>query len=167
MVMNKILGGGMTSRLWKEIRQNRGLAYDIHSKVTQGKDQGELSVSGGIRKGKEEEVVKIMREQMMKMSKEMVSDEELRRAKESLKGSMMLGLETGNRVAEVLARDWILRQGKIRKFEDRIKGIEQVSKEKVLEVAQEMFNKKKWCLSVVGNFEKKEKEEELKKILKS
>lgn len=166
-VMSHILGGGMTSRLWKEIREKRGLAYYIRSGVDLGKDDGAVAVMGGIRKGKEEEAMKIIKEEMFKFSQEMVSEEELKRAKESLKGKMMLGLETSDKVAEVLASDWVMRKGKLRKFEDRIKGIEKVSGEKVLEVAREMFKKKHWCLSVVGSFDEKKKEEELKKVLKS
>ena len=84
-----------------------------------------------------------------------------------LKGSMKIGLETSNGVANVLAWDWALRKGRIRSFEEKEKSIERVTREDVMEVAKEMFEGDRWCLSLVGAFEPKKKEAELRKILKS
>jgi len=166
-VMNRILGGGMSSRLWKEIREKRGLAYFVRSSVSLGKDEGTIYVQAGIRRGKEEEAVRIIKEEVLKLTKEMVSEEELRRAKERSKGLIKLKVESSGKVAEDLAHDWLLNKGRARTFEERIKGVEAVTREKILDVAKEMFEKDKWCLSVVGDFKEKKKEEELRKVLKS
>jgi len=166
-VMSNILGGGMSSRLFSEIREKRGLAYSIHSRVDLGKNQGMVYARGGIRKGKEEEVIKIIKEEMYRLSKEKVSEEEILRAKEVLKGSMKIGLETSNGAANLLAWDWVLRKGRIRSFEEKEKSIEGVTRKDIMEVSKEMFEGDGWCLSLVGAFEEKKKEEELKKILKS
>lgn len=167
LVMSKILGGGMSSRLWVEIREKRGLAYSIGSRVWWGKDQGTVYARGGIRKGKGEEAVKIIKQEMYRLSEKMVSEKELKRAKESLKGGMKLGLEESNRVADSLGRNWVLRNGEIRGYKDREKGFDNVTREDVKRVAKDIFGKQEWCLSVVGTFDEKKKEEELNKVLKS
>lgn len=167
LVMNKILGKGMISRLWREIREKRGLAYFVNSEVDLGKNQGAVYVQAAVRQGKEEEVVGIVREEMRTMVEKGINEEELERAKKAIGGAMKLSLESSSNVANTLAKDWVLRQGKVRRFEDRLKEIEAVTREKVLEVAKEMLGKDRWCLSVVGDFDEKEKETELRKVLKS
>lgn len=164
-LMNQILGGGMTSRLWREVREKRGLAYYIVSEIETHKDLGMQVVRGGFKKGKEVEVVEIVKKIVNDLGNKLVSERELSIAKEALKGKFVLGMEVNNKVVDWMAMDWVLRGGEIRKPGSVLKKIDEVTREDVLEVSKELWSGDLF-LGVAGSL-KKGRKKEIEKLLKS
>jgi predicted Zn-dependent peptidase len=101
-VLNAALGGGMSSRLFQEIREKRGLAYSVYSYTAQYADSGIFGVYAGCQPAKAEEVLSICRDELGKAADECLTDEELERGKGQLRGAMVLGLEdTGSRMSRI------------------------------------------------------------------
>ncbi|MFA1539349.1 M16 family metallopeptidase [Actinomadura monticuli] len=101
-VLNAALGGGMSSRLFQEIREKRGLAYSVYSYTAQYADSGIFGVYAGCQPAKAEEVLSICRDELGKAAAECLTDEELERGKGQLRGAMVLGLEdTGSRMSRI------------------------------------------------------------------
>jgi predicted Zn-dependent peptidase len=101
-VLNNALGGGMSSRLFQEIRERRGLAYSVYSYTTQYADTGVFGVYAGCAPGKVDEVLSLAREELTRVAEQGVTDEEIARGKGMLKGSLVLGLEdTGSRMSRL------------------------------------------------------------------
>jgi predicted Zn-dependent peptidase len=101
-VLNNVVGGGMSSRLFQEIREKRGLAYSIYSYVTQYADAGVFGVYAGCAPGKVDEVLSLTREELSRVAALGLRDEEVARGKGMLKGSIVLGLEdTGSRMSRL------------------------------------------------------------------
>ncbi len=101
-VLNAALGGGMSSRLFQEIREKRGLAYSVYSYTAQYADSGIFGVYAGCQPAKAEEVLSICRDELGKAAEECLTDEELERGKGQLRGAMVLGLEdTGSRMSRI------------------------------------------------------------------
>lgn len=163
-VMNQILGGGMTSRLWKEVREKRGLAYYVVGQREVHKDMGVSTIRGGYKRDAGEEVIKVVKGILDDLRSKKVMDKELKMAKEALKGKFKLRLESNNQAADWVAMDWVLRGGRVRETEKILKEIDEVSAEDVLGVAKDIWRDERLCLSVVGPFKDKSKFE---KVLKS
>ncbi|MCQ0004684.1 M16 family metallopeptidase [Actinomadura madurae] len=101
-VLNAALGGGMSSRLFQEIREKRGLAYSVYSYTAQYADTGIFGVYAGCQPAKAEEVLAICRDELHKAVEESLTAEELERGKGQLRGAMVLGLEdTGSRMSRI------------------------------------------------------------------
>ncbi|HEY6596887.1 MAG TPA: pitrilysin family protein, partial [Asanoa sp.] len=101
-VLNNVLGGGMSSRLFQEIRERRGLAYSVYSYSTQFSDSGLFAVYAGCAPGKVEEVLDLTREALGEVARGGITDEELARGKGMARGSYVLGLEdTGSRMSRL------------------------------------------------------------------
>jgi len=101
-VLNQILGAGMSSRLFQEIREERGLAYSVFSSVATYEDAGVLSIYAGTAKAKVRELLDVVRDQIAEISSTGVTDHELRVAKGAFAGSTVINLEdTGNRMARL------------------------------------------------------------------
>ncbi|MGH3240949.1 MAG: M16 family metallopeptidase [Spirillospora sp.] len=101
-VLNAALGGGMSSRLFQEIREKRGLAYSVYSYTAQYADSGIFGVYAGCQPAKAEEVLSICRDELYKAGGAGLTDEELERGKGQLRGAMVLGLEdTGSRMSRI------------------------------------------------------------------
>ena len=103
-LLNIILGGGMSSRLFQNIRERQGLAYAIGSDLSPYTDSGVLSVYAGTSRESAEQLIRSVIEEFRRIQEEDVSAEELRRAKDHLKGSMMLSLESTSARMSNLAR---------------------------------------------------------------
>src|ERR1044072_5776615 len=102
--MNTLLGGGMSSRLFQNIRERRGLAYSVASELSAYRDTGCLGVFAGTSKQAVPEVLKLVFAELRELKENLVNDEELNRTKDHLKGSMILGLESTNSRMSNLAR---------------------------------------------------------------
>ena len=101
-VLNNVLGGGMSSRLFQEIREQRGLAYSVYSYTSHYADTGLFAVYAGCAPGKADEVLALARECLAQVAAHGVTDEEVARGKGMLKGSLVLGLEdTGSRMSRL------------------------------------------------------------------
>lgn len=151
-VLNTILGGNMSSRLWNEVREKRGLAYYVRTANDAHVDVGVNAVRAGVRLNEADEAVKVIKEQMELMTQG-VTAEELKRGKEAVKGNLKLDWEDSQEVAMQAASDWALNDGQIQTMEEKIAEIEAVDEEKIKEVAKEVFSGKGMKLSVVGPFE--------------
>ena len=104
LILNTVLGGGMSSRLFQTIREERGMAYSIYSDLSPYRDTGTLCVYAGTSAGKALEVVDLILAEFRNLKETPLSHEELTRAKDQLKGNMLLGLESSNSRMANLAR---------------------------------------------------------------
>jgi predicted Zn-dependent peptidase len=148
-LMNTILGGSMSSRLFQNVREKRGLVYSISSGVTSYSDAGTLTVYAGTSLDSVNEVIRLTVEELRRMKGESVPEEELRRAKDHLKGSLMLSLEnTGSRMS-YLARQEIY-FGRQFSLDETLDGIEAVAADDVKRIANEIFEGE-LAMSILGN----------------
>ncbi len=148
-VLNAILGGMSSSRLFIEIRERRGLAYYVRSDFWDFQDTGMLVAGAGVRTDKAQEAIKVIQEQFQLFTNKTVSDEELERAKTNLISHLYLGLESSEEVAGFVAEREIF-WGKTKKIEEIVKEIKKVSKDDILKLAQELFVKEHLNLIVLG-----------------
>jgi predicted Zn-dependent peptidase len=151
-VLNTLLGGGMSSRLFQNIREKRGLAYAVFSEITAYRDSGCVSVYAGTSRESVREVVRLILEEFARIKQEPVPEEEVRRAKDNLKGSLMLGLEsTSSRMAN-LARQYLY-FGRFFSLDELADCIERVTADEIQQSARDFFDPKQVALAVVGNLE--------------
>ena len=161
-IMSIILGGGMSSRLFSEVRDKRGLAYDIHAGGESYTDSGFFIVKAGVNNQKIGEALEVIMEELRKVRKEGLTAKELQRAKDQVEGSMALGLEHSDAVAETYAESLIF-HNKILTPEEELDKMKKVTLDQILEVSSEIFDDKKLNLSLIGPVENKD---EFQKILK-
>jgi predicted Zn-dependent peptidase len=148
-VLNTVFGGSMSSRLFQNVREKRGLVYSISSGIVAYSDAGLLTVYAGTGIESVTEVVRLTVEEIRRMRDERLSDEELRRAADHLKGSLMLSLEnTGSRMNH-LARQEIY-FGRQFGLDEIIAGIEAVTADDVQRIAADIFVGD-LALSIIGN----------------
>jgi predicted Zn-dependent peptidase len=148
-VLNNALGGGMSSRLFQNIRERQGLAYAIFSEMNSYRDAGMLSVYAGTSLETAEQLVRSVLEEFRRLKDQLLDEEELRRVKDHLKGATLLSLEgTGSRMNS-LARYHIYFN---RHFtvEELIAMLESVTAEEVRQVARDLFQSDRLAASVVG-----------------
>jgi predicted Zn-dependent peptidase len=149
-ILNTVLGGSMSSRLFQNIREKRGLAYAVFSGLSAYRDAGSFTIYAGCANEAVGEVVDLVVEELKTIKQSPVPDAELRRAKDHLKGSLMLGLEnTASRMSH-LARQEIYFD---RQFglDETLEGIEQVTTADVQRVATELFENGSLSATVLGN----------------
>jgi predicted Zn-dependent peptidase len=148
-VLAAILGGGMSSRLFLEVREKRGLAYSVHAGVDKYPDTGSFYVQAGVEHGKLEKTVTTILDEMKKMKRTKVSAAELKKAKAYLTGTMTLSMETSDEVA-TNAVSSLLSIGKIRTLEEKLKAIQKVTAADVERVAKDLFKTERLNLAVIG-----------------
>ena len=161
-VISAFLGGMMSSRLFEQIREKMGAAYYIRSSSDNDTDTGYLSVSSGVENGKLFLVIESILKEFRKLKKQKVSEEELRKAKDYIKGKMILGLEGSDSKASYYGGQELMTDT-IRTPEEVMAKIEAVTSEDILEIANEFFVNEKLNLAILGPFKDKE---EFKNILK-
>jgi len=148
--LNTILGGGMSSRLFQNIREKQGLAYSVYSELAMYRDTGYMAIYAGTAVETAAKVIDSIVTEFREMKENLVPDEELRRAKDNLKGSFMLGLEsTSSRMANLARQD--LYFGRFFTLDEMLESIEAVTAEQVRQIAREFFNPKNITLAVLGN----------------
>ncbi|MGH3648945.1 MAG: M16 family metallopeptidase [Micromonosporaceae bacterium] len=149
-VLNNALGGGMSSRLFQEIREKRGLAYSVYSYTSQYADAGLFGVYAGCAPGKADEVLGLVREQLAAVAEAALTDQEIARGKGMLKGSLVLGLEdTGSRMTQ-LGKGELL-YGAPLSVDDLLARVDGVTVDQVHSVASELLTQD-MSLAVVGPF---------------
>lgn len=156
-----ILGGGMSSRLFQEVRVKRGLAYYIGSDHESYTDTGIFSVSAGVDKTRTLEAVKVILEELQKARDKNVTAEELQKAKDHIKGSMALYLENSRNIA-VEYGDSLLFEKKVLTPEEKLAKIQSVTLADVHLAAKEIFMDPRLNLALIGPFKE---ENEFKNIL--
>ncbi len=160
-ILAAILGGGMSSRLFLEIREKRGLAYYVGSEVDYYTDSGFLLNRAGVRLEKIQEAIKIVLEELANLTSKKVSQKELNKAKEFTKGGLILALEDSKNIANRYAAQLIL-EGQVRTPEQTLKLIDKVTVEDVQRVAKDIFKPQKLNLAIIGPYKE---ETRFKKLL--
>jgi predicted Zn-dependent peptidase len=150
-ILNTVLGGGMSSRLFQNVREKRGLAYAVFSSLSTYRDTGCLSVYAGTATASARKVVDLITKEFRRLKTTPPGAEELQRAKDYLKGSMLLALESTMSRMSNLARQEIYFG---RQFtQDQIaQQVDAVTGENVLAAARELFNTEQIALTVLGPF---------------
>jgi len=149
-ILNTVLGGGMSSRLFQNIRERQGLAYAIYSDLNPYRDTGCLSVYAGTSRESAVKVVQSITSEFGKLKTELVTPEELRRAKDQLKGSLMLSLESSTARMSNLARQQMYFE-RFYSMDELIQRIESVTAEELQQVADEFFSTDSIAVTVLGN----------------
>ncbi len=147
-VLASILGGGMSSRLFQEVREKRGLCYSVFAFGTTYEDTGQLGVYAATSPDHTPNLMEVTSNVMMSMVDE-ISEKEIERAKAQLKASLVMNLESASSRADQIARQF-LAFGEIPEMATLIKKIEAVTSEQVRKLAQEIFSSAKPSLSAVG-----------------
>lgn len=148
-VLNTILGGSMSSRLFQHIREDRGLAYAVFSSLASYSDAGMLTIYAGCASDRVSQVVDLSLAELRQLRDELVPDAELRRAKDHLKGSLMLNLESTSSRMTHLARQYIS-FGRHFELDEILADIERVTAGDVQRVAGELFQDRGLVATVVG-----------------
>jgi predicted Zn-dependent peptidase len=152
-VLSSILGGGMSSRLFTEIRERRGLAYSIRTSIERYFETGELATYAGVEVGKIDEAIKVMLDQYYGLGsgKYPIPDKELSKAKEYLKGHLALSLEDSREINNLYGESELM-LARIDTLEEVFKAIDKVSKEEIVKMAQKLFVPEKMNLAVIGPY---------------
>jgi len=148
-VLNTILGGSMSSRLFQNIREKRGLAYSVFSGINAYRDAGSLTIYAGCAGDAVGEVIDLTVEELKGIKQSPVPDSELRRAKDHLKGSVMLSLENTSSRMSHLARQEIYFDRQF-SLDETLDGIERVSAADIQRVAHELFSNGSLAATVLG-----------------
>jgi predicted Zn-dependent peptidase len=150
-VLNTLLGGGMSSRLFQEIREKRGKAYSVYSFSSSFKDVGYLGIYAGTSVEWAEEVVELIVKELRKLAAGEISETELDRTRGQLVGSMMLGLESTDSWMSHIARNEIY-FGQAVSTEEICRRIRAVSRDEVIELAYKLFHPEEMTLTLLGDF---------------
>jgi predicted Zn-dependent peptidase len=149
-VLNNSLGGGMSSRLFQEIRERRGLAYSVYSYTSQYAETGVIAVYAGCAPGKVDEVLDLTRTELARVAAKGLTDAEVARGRGMTKGALVLGLEdTGSRMTR-LGKGELL-YGELLTVDDLLARVDAVGPEQVRAVAAELLGEP-MSLAVVGPF---------------
>ena len=151
-VLNTMLGGGMSSRLFQNIRERQGLAYAVFSELNPYSDTGCLSVYAGTSLESAKQVVESVLKEFADLKQQLAPAEEVRRAKDHLKGSLMLSLEsTSSRMSNLARQEMHFRR--FFSLDELAESIEHVTAGDVQRVAQTFFDRKNVALTVLGNLD--------------
>jgi predicted Zn-dependent peptidase len=149
-VLNAALGGGMSSRLFQEIREKRGLAYSVYSYTSQYADTGVFGVYAGCQPGKVDEVLSICRDEIARIADQGIEGEELDRGKGQLRGAMVLGLEdSGSRMSRIGKSELVYES--FLPIEEVLGRIEAVTPDDIRAVARSVLAAPQ-ALTVIGPF---------------
>ncbi|MGC9158606.1 MAG: M16 family metallopeptidase [Terracidiphilus sp.] len=152
LILNTVLGGGMSSRLFQTIREERGMAYSIYSDLSPFRDAGTLCVYAGTSSGKALQVVDLILEEFRRLKESPLGEEELCRAKDQLKGNLLMGLESSNSRMANLARQ----QMYFHQFvpaEEIIACIDQVDSGQVQAMARCLFDSERIAVTLLGRLD--------------
>ncbi len=150
-VMNAALGGGMSSRLFQEVREKRGLAYAVYSYTANYADAGMLGVYAGCAPTRVDDVLGLVREQLLDVAEHGISAGELDRGKGQLRGNVVLGLEdSGSRMSRIARAD--LLHGELESIDELLARIDAVTLDEVRALAAELLAATP-ALAVVGPFD--------------
>jgi predicted Zn-dependent peptidase len=150
-VLNTLLGGGMSSRLFQEIREKRGKAYSVYSFSSSYRDVGYFGIYAGTSVESTEEVVDLILKELKSLADGNITDQEIGRTRGQLVGSMILGLESTDSWMSHVARD-VIYFGKTVSIDEICQGIRAVSRADVIELARALFRSGAPTLTLLGDF---------------
>lgn len=148
-VLNAVLGGNLSSRLFQVVREEHALAYAIFSGLSAFADVGQFTIYSGTEPENVPRVLELVLQEIRRIKTEPVADEELQRAKDHLRGSILMGLESVSARMSQLARQEMY-FGRYLTADETIAGIEAVRPPDILELADEMFGKGPLAMTVLG-----------------
>ncbi len=148
-VLNTVLGGGMSSRLFQNIREKQGLAYAVYSELNLFSDTGCLTVYAGTGIETAKQVLDCVVQEFRAFKQDLIGVEELRRAKDHLKGSLMLSLESTSSRMSNLARQELYFD-RFLSLDEMLENIESVTREQVQAIAQEFFRAEDTAVAMLG-----------------
>ena len=149
-LLNTVLGGGMSSRLFQSIREEAGLAYSIFSELSPFRDCGTLAIYAGVSAEKAPEAVRLTLAEFTRLKKELVSEPELKRAKDQMKSNIVLGMESSGARMSNLARQYV-NFGRFVPIEEIIAEIDRITPADLQTLARMLFNSDAMALTLLGN----------------
>jgi len=150
LILNTILGGSMSSRLFQEVREKEGLAYSIYSFLESHSDTGAFVVSAGTTADKFSNVMDIVLRELKRLKSEPLSEELLAAAREQLKGNILLSLESSDNIMSKLAKNEIYLGG-YQSIEQVMAGFSAVTAETVLDLCNDIFDENCFTLQLLGS----------------
>jgi predicted Zn-dependent peptidase len=148
--LNTVLGGSMSSRLFQNVREKRGLAYAVFSSLSAYQDSGAFSIYAGCANEAVRELIDVVVAEIRQLKREPLGADELRRAKDHLKGSLMLNLESTSSRMSHLARQEIYRD-RSDTLDEMLAAIERVTVSDVARLAADFFRDGSLAVTVLGN----------------
>lgn len=162
-VLNTILGSSMSSRLFIQLRERRGLAYYVRSSVDEYYDAGSLMSQAGVMPKNIDEAIKVILGEYSQLAIEAPKEAELKKAKEYLKGRLILGLEDSREVSNMFGLQELLEE-KIRTQKEIIANIEKVTAEDIKKVAKNIFKTETLNLAIIGPYKENARFENILKF---
>jgi predicted Zn-dependent peptidase len=159
-ILNTILGEGMSSRLFLEIRENRSLAYDVHSSAAHYLDTGVLVVGAAVDPSKTTECIKAVRGELDRLRYDLIPENELVKAKEYIKGRLLLRMEDSRAVSAWLGGQELLR-GQIASVDEVVEAIDALTTDDLQRVAQDVIHDERAALAIVGPYRRAQRFERL------
>jgi len=147
-----VLGGGMSSRMFDELREKRGLTYYVNSGSDQYTDSGYFFASAGVKHENLEKTIDLILKEFYKTTKEKITDKEIKKAKEYIKGKTLMSLESSSAVASYLGNQELFRNN-IKNPEAIFKKIDAVTADDLMNVAKKIFKNEKLNLAIIGPHE--------------
>lgn len=147
--LNSVLGGSVSSRLFQEIREKRGLSYSVYSFLSGYSDSGTITVYAGTRAREVGQVLDLIHREIRKLVRAGIDRAELSRTKDQMKGSLMLSLESSHSRMNKLAKDEMI-AGTHTTLEDMVAEIDGVSQQQVSQIAKRLFTSNSIALTGVG-----------------
>jgi len=156
-VLATVLGGGMSSRLFMEVREKRGLCYYISTGRELYADTGSIVTQAGIRNDKEkiQEAINVILEEHMKMVKGDITDVEIEKAKELLKGRYLLSLEDSMNIATMFGSKYIL-EGEIVDTKKILEKLKKITKKDIIAAAKDIFREERLTCAIIGPLQKED-----------
>jgi predicted Zn-dependent peptidase len=152
LILNTVLGGGMSSRLFQTIREERGMAYSIYSDLNPYRDTGTLCVYAGTSAGKALEVINLILAEFRSLKDIPLAEEELTRAKDQLKGNILMGLESSNsRMANLARQEMYFQQ--FFTVDEIIARIDAVEAPQIQAMAQRLFDPNRIAVTLLGRLD--------------
>jgi predicted Zn-dependent peptidase len=152
-ILNTILGGGMSSRLFQEIREKRGIAYSVYSYQSSYSDAGSLAVYAGTDRERSCEAVKIILGEMARFKEELVPFDELSAAREQIKGKILMSLESSDSYMSRLARSYLY-FGRYQPIEELMAGFDAVTPDDLRQLARQLFLDSSLNIQVMGKVDR-------------
>jgi predicted Zn-dependent peptidase len=152
LIMNTVLGGGMSSRLFQTIREERGMAYSIYSDLSPYSDTGSLCVYAGTSADKTLEMLDLVMTEFRALKETLLTEEELHRAKEQVKGNILLGLESsGSRMSNLARQEMYFHH--FFSVEEVLERLDAVTAEQVQVMAQKLFVSERIAVTLLGRLD--------------
>ena len=149
-IIGSVLGGGMSSRLFQKIREERGLAYSVYSYNSSFFEDGLFSVYAGTTKKDYKKVIKIIRDEFKEIKKNGIMEEEFIRCKNQILSSLVFSMENSKNRMERMGNSYIL-YGKVQNIKEVVEKIEKIKIEEIKTVASYMFDEAYYSSTILGN----------------